>query len=183
VRQTHNLADRHTLSPKQFARYLLLVGVLLVLLLALQIRKAIWLGEANGQLQRELAAQRAAQGGAVAPTVAITKEQLNRQAERIAFANSLIAKDAFKWSVLLERLEQTLTEGIALERVQPDPRTGDISLVGRARDLSGLQGYLHGLSRSQWFADAYLLEQDRVADKEPGVQPFLRFTIAVKEAF
>lgn len=183
MRQTHNLADSHILSPKQFGRYLLLVGVLLVLLLAAQIRQAIRLGQANGQLQRELAAQRATQGQAVAPPVAISKEQLKRQAERIAFANGLIARDAFKWSVLLERLEQTLIDGIALERVQPDPKTGNISLVGRARDLSGLRGYLHGLSRSQWFADAYLLEQDRVADKKPGVQPFLRFTIDVKEAF
>lgn len=183
MKQTFNLADKFAISPKQFNRYLLAFSGLLLLLVAVQARQAIHVRQANGQLQQTLDGQRAERGEAAAKPAIISKTQLKRQAEQIVFANGIIAKDAFKWSVLLERLEQTLTDGIALERVHPDPKTGNIDLVGRARDLSGLQGYLHGLSRSTWFADAYLLEQERTGDKKPGKQPYLKFKISVKEAF
>lgn len=183
MKQPFNLADNHAISPNQVRRYLLALSALLILLLVVQTRQIICIKKSNGRLQQALATQRSMRGEIAAKPAIISKTQLKRQAKQIAFANGIIAKDAFKWSVLLKRLEQTLTDGIALERVQPDPKTGNIDLVGRSRDLTELRGYLHGLSRSEWFADAYLLEQDRVADKKPGQRPYLKFKISVKEAF
>lgn len=183
MKQSFNLAEGSRLSPKFVDRRLLISIVILAVLLVVQGWQTLILQRANEQLRTTLAKQRSAKGETTANPVAIAKSHLEEQASRIAFANSIIEKDAFKWSVLLERLEQTLSDGVALERVQPDPKTGNIKLVGRARGLDKLRNYLHGLSRSQWFADAYLLEQERIEGKKPGERSFLRFRIAVKKGF
>jgi type IV pilus assembly protein PilN len=183
VKQSFNLADGYRYSPNFVNRRLLAAVAVLALLLAGQLWQTINLNRINGQLRGSLALRESVKGTKEKKPVAISKERLDRQASRITFANSIIQKDAFKWSDLLERLEQTLSDGVALERVQPDPKTGDISLVGQARSLDTLRGYLHGLSRSQWFADAYLLEQERVEGKKPGERPLLRFKIKVRKGF
>jgi Tfp pilus assembly protein PilN len=178
-----NFADRNFISPNLANR--LLTGVVLVLavLLAGQFWGFLALRAENAGL-RQLAAGRPDHSpGADASLVPPSEDRLKRQAALIGFANEILHKDAFQWSVLLDRLEQTLTEGVSLESIGPDPKDGSVRLVGRALNIDRLRSYLGGLSRSEWFSDAYLLEQSRVAPKKPGEQSFLHFGIKVKKAF
>jgi hypothetical protein len=184
VKRHFNLADRYFLSPKLVNRLLTGSILMLALLLTGQLLGVQFLQAGNAGLRQTAADRLDRAGGTEAGLPLPTEGQLKNQAAKIEFANAILHKDAFQWSVLLDRLEQTLTVGVALESVGPDPKDGSVRLVGRALTVNNLRGYLGGLSRSEWFSDAYLLEQGRVDSNKPaGEQSFFRFVIKVKEAF
>ena len=178
-----NFADRYVVSPNLAKR--LLTGILLVLALLLTAQLLILypLQSANGKLRPVAGTGSGTSGEKERGKTPPSEGQLAKQAEQIAFANTILQQDSFQWSVLLDRLEQTLADGVSLESVGPDPKDGSVKLAGRALKLDNLREYLGGLSRSEWFSNAYLLEQEMVKAKKTGDQSFIRFDIMVKKAF
>lgn len=173
-----NLAERYLVSPNLARRWLVGLLVLLGLLLAAQGMVLVSVKTANNRLRPMVLAP--SEAGDIKPP---SEARLKAQEGRVAFANEILRQDTFQWSVLLDRLEQTLVEGVALESVGPEPRDGSVKLVGRALKIENLRDYLGGLSRSEWFSQAFLLEQTTTEAKGAGETSFIRFVIEVKEAF
>jgi len=183
VKAQFNFADRYVVSPNRAKRLFIGILVVLALWLAAQLLILYSLQSASSKLRPVAGTGSDTSGEKERGKTPPSEGQLAKQAGQIAFANAILRQDSFQWSVLLDRLEQTLADGVSLESVGPDPGDGSVKLVGRALKLDNLRGYLGGLSRSEWFSDAYLLEQATVDSKKPGEPSFIRFVIMVKEAF
>jgi hypothetical protein len=108
-----------------------------------------------------------------------------RQAADLSFADSLIAKDRFSWTDLLDRLEGTLTRGVTLTRIEPDYKERSLRLAGMAENVEALQRYLSSLLHSDSLSAAYLLGQEtkKIKDSHGREQAVVVFQVEIKEAF
>lgn len=100
-------------------------------------------------------------------------------------ANGIIAKDSFRWSELLGRLEELVPAGVALRAIQPDFKAGSLTLQGVAEDIPQLRTFLDQLVADERLGDATLLQQARTLVKDPSgaESEVVAFSIAVKGAF
>lgn len=100
-------------------------------------------------------------------------------------ANAIIAKDSFRWSDLLGRLEQLVPEGVALRSIQPDFKDSSLELQGVAKDIPQLRAFLDLLVADERLGQATLLQQARIQVKDAGAveSDVVAFSISVKGAF
>lgn len=185
MKATLNLAARHRQAAYMaatFARWLLpllglcLLSLLISLGMALHRRKSLET-DLSGMIAKLPADNR--------PARTVSAEEIKRQAEAIAFMDSLAAKDRFSWTKLLDRLEKTLTDGITLTGIEPNYREGSLQIAGLAEDVTALQRYLSSLLRSESLREAYLLQQETRKlkshlDREHAV---VVFRIVINKAF
>jgi len=113
----------------------------------------------------------------------VSPEALQKQQKSIAFANTILRKDAFRWTDLLDKLEGVLPEGVALRSIQPEYRDGSLRINGLARNLDKLQVFLDNLLVSPAFGSAFLLHQERLDPQERLGRDALNFSILLKGAF
>lgn len=100
----------------------------------------------------------AAAGKAVDPQLV---QRLNGQ---IVFANQLLERDHYRWTLLLDQLEGVVVDGIGITSLQPDYQGNTLKLTGRARNVVVLRTFLDRLAASPDFSRVYLLQQSLVAD-------------------
>ncbi len=60
------------------------------------------------------------------------------------------------WNALFNAVETVEVEQVALLALEPDPKTGMVSLSGEARDLPGLLTYVARLGQVKTLHDVYL---------------------------
>lgn len=88
---------------------------------------------------------------------------LARFKDEVAFANRLIDRKSFSWTRLLGRLEKHVPGGIAITRIAPHFKDGqveaEIKLNGDADSLEPLTKLMMNLEGSPYFADVFLLRQ------------------------
>ncbi|AMV72778.1 hypothetical protein JCM30471_12940 [Desulfuromonas carbonis] len=143
------------------------VAMLLLLILLAGLGAYFWSCWQESQKLRAAIVQmeRAAQPEVGTAEVRFSAEEYQRLRERIAFFNGVLAKDTFRWTDLLGRLERLVPAGIGLRSIQPDFRGRSLRISGLARNLDKLQNFLDRLLASEDIAAVYLLNQARI---EPG---------------
>jgi type IV pilus assembly protein PilN len=185
MKLTLNLASRTYLNRRALYGFYAVVGGLLVLLLALgvgllvsrhaqvrQIRAHL------AELGREVAGAEKAEGSTFTP--AAYQKLLND----IRFANEILAQDSFRWTALLNRLEEVVPERVAISGIVPDYKEKSLKLTGLARGVEDLQQLLDSLIASAYFSDVYLLQQSRLKEAGQGdAAGAISFSIVVRGAF
>ena len=180
-----NLASRSFINRRAlygfYAFLLSLLVLLLVLNLAFYLRsqsQARHLNERLVEFDRELSER---QETALDFSPAAYEEML----EEIAFANEILVKDSFRWTALLDRLEEVVPDKVIIRGIQPDYKSGSLNLTGEARRVEDLKRFLDNLIQSSHFSDVYLLQQAREAGKgrNGGGQGNIGFTLVVRGAF
>lgn len=176
-----NLASRIYLDRRSVRRWLLLVGGLLVLLLAINLlyawRNLRQLQQIDGRLI-EIEGKLASQRGT---TKTFTPESFARVMGEIAAANKMIDADQFRWTGLLGRLEELLPDDVAIRTLTPNYKERSLQITAVARDTAAMTALLDVLLASTDMSQVYLLNQASVeqADGETVVS----FSIVIREAF
>lgn len=80
------------------------------------------------------------------------------------------------WSDVLDAIERSTTQRVALLTLEPDARTGSVALTAEARTLDDLLNYAEALGQDPAVASVRLGQHDQRA-QEPG-QP-LRLTLSI----
>lgn len=182
---TLNLASRTYLNRRALYGFYLVVSGILVLLLALSVGLHVrslaqvrQIREHLAELKRETAGATQAEGSTFTPAA---YEQLLAE---IRFANEILVQDSFRWTVLLDRLEEVVPQNVAISSIEPDYKGNSLNLTGLARGVEDLQQFLDKLIASKYFSDVYLLQQSRL--KEAGQSEAagaISFSIVVGGAF
>ena len=177
-----NLASRIYLDRRTVRRWLLLVGGLLALLLAVNLlyswRNLQQMQLVDGRLA-EIEGKLAARRGSTATTY--TPESFQRVMGEIGAANRIIEADQFRWSRLLGRLEQLLPDDVAIRTLKPDYRNRSLQITAVARDTTAMNELLDALLASKEMSQVYLLNHAFAEDK--GGESVVSFSIVINEAF
>lgn len=156
-----NLASRSYLNRR--ALYAMYAALITVLVLLLTLNLGFFL---RGQFQaRQLKARLAELDQELAGRQEVAKgfnpDAYDKMLAEIAFANEIILKDSFRWTALLDRLEEVVPDKVIIRGIQPDFKEGSLSLTGEARRVVDLRQLLDNLIHSPDFSDVYLLTQSR----------------------
>jgi len=179
-----NLASRSYVNRRALYLFYAVLFSVLVLLLALNLvfylrtrSQTRHLHERLAVFDRELAGGQE-KGGRFSP------EAYEKMLQDIAFANEILVKDSFRWTALLDRLEEVVPAKVIIRGIQPDYKTSSLNLTGTARRVEDLKRFLDNLIESSTFSDAYLLQQSRETGRgKNGGQGDIDFTIVVRGAF
>lgn len=180
-----NLASRSYVNRRAlYALYAFLFALLIFLLvlnLGFYVRsqaQARQLNERLAEFDKDLAGRQETSNGF---SPAAYEEML----EEIAFANEILVKDSFRWTALLDRLEEVVPDKVIIRGIQPDYKSASLNLSGGARKVGDLRRFLDNLIQSSHFSDVYLLQQSRDSGKGKNGrgQGEIGFTIVVRGAF
>lgn len=152
-----NLASRPFANERPVKRTTLLVWALALVLLAINI--FLYQRHLSSQYgQRQAARDLEAQIGAEEETIRQRRTELqaielDRQNEKVVFLNAQIARRAFSWSRLFDRLEEVLPANLELARVSPKILSREssetdlvaIDLKGRAETGDSLLQFVDNL--------------------------------------
>ncbi len=180
-----NLASRAYVNRRAlYLCYALLVALLVLLLLILG-NSYYRLHAYNGQITAHLEEINRDLGLQGSATEEISSPAYQQLQERVSFANLLLAKDSFRWTALLDNLEEVVPAGVRIRSIQPDYRQRALTLVGVARGIKDLRSFLDRLIASPHFSDVFLLDQASVMVKDNLGQdhPSVTFTVDLKGAF
>jgi type IV pilus assembly protein PilN len=177
-----NLASRSYVNQRALKRLYLLLGLLLLALLAVQL-KVVVRGRAElSEVQNNLSQLR--QQLQEMNAVPLSTEQIKLQNQQHLQARMLLERDAFRWSALFDRLEKQLPEGASILSFNPDYTEQSLVLIGIARNLGDLQQLLDNLHRDT-YRQVFLRSQSRVevSDGAGGKKTALNFSIKLEGVF
>lgn len=181
MKLTLNLASRTYLNRRALRFSYLAVIALLLLLTAVNLygylRSYAQVGQLNARLG-ELERQQKKPQGEVRKMSPQEQQALSTDVD---FANQILKMDGFRWTQLLDHLEEVVPERVSVRGIRPDFRQGSFTLTGYARKVDDLRGFLDNLHASTGFSDVYLLQQAE-QDQQDGSR-LLNFSIVVKGAF
>ncbi len=179
---TINLASRRYLNRRLFQLIFWVLVLLLSGIITWQISSFLAARQQEQEyrshlqaLQEQLTGKRPEQQSAVG---------LAQQQAAYDRAAILLQQDAFRWTLLFDRMEQLLPTGISLRSFNPDYEKNALVLTGVARDLSRLQALLDNLHGAD-FQHAYLITQGEVQvnDGRGGKRTALSFSINLAGVF
>lgn len=98
---------------------------------------------------------------------------------RIEFANTVLERDSLRRSLLFDRIEALMVDGIRLRSLQPDFKTRSVRLSGTATEVVTLRRFLDRLVASPAHAQVYLLQQSQ--RKTSGDDTGVDFSIELRE--
>jgi type IV pilus assembly protein PilN len=181
-----NLATRTYVNRRALYALYALLAVLLVFWLGLGFSS--WQKDHTeiGRLEEQLQQVREQLGGLGdegAPPFDSTDYQV--LLDDLAFADDILARDAFRWTRLFLRLEQLLPEGASLRSLRPEHRERALSLTAVARGNEQMNRFIDQLMASEDLNQVYLLSQERAEVTDPAGQkrPAVRFSLLIQEAF
>jgi len=177
-----NLASRFYLDRRSVRRWLLLLGVLLILWLAVDLlygyrylqqwqQAGAYLSEIDKRLARERGIE----------VSSYTPEKLAQVRERIGVANQIILADQFRWTALLSRLEALLPVDVAIQSLRPDYSKRSLQLNLIARDTAAMTELLDTMLNSEDMSRVFLSRQT-LTDQASG-ENLVQFTLTIEEAF
>lgn len=185
MKLTLNLSSRTYLNRRTLYGFYAVLTVLLATLLLLNIGLFFRSQSQARQTRDRLAALEAETGGTdVDGAGAGTPAAYEKLLEHIRFANGVLQQDSFRWTALLNRLEEVVPAKVQIGGIKPDYQKKTLSLSGQAQRVEDLQQFLDNLIESPHFSDVYLLQQTRNApDRKGGTGKTISFSIVVKGAF
>jgi len=160
---TVNFASQKRYRERFYKRVLALVILGLGIILALQVRQYVAGYQLERQYQQHLSElEKQLQGDSLKQGNGDQLAALQRDYNQ---ARKLLKQDAFRWTLLFDRIEAILPPGISLRGFNPDYDKNVLVLTGVARDLGSLQRLLDNL-HAESFKDAFLLQQSEVKLKD-----------------
>jgi Tfp pilus assembly protein PilN len=177
-----NLASRFYLDRRSVRRWLLLLGILLSVWLAVDLLygyRCLQQWQQAGAYLQELDKRQAREQGIVVS--GYTPEKLAQVRERIGAANELIVADQFRWTALLSRLEALLPEDVAVQSLRPDYAKRTLQLTLLARDTAAMTELLDTLLNSEDMSQVFLGSQSQT--RQESGESLVQFTLTVQEAF
>ncbi|NCO53172.1 MAG: PilN domain-containing protein [Deltaproteobacteria bacterium] len=93
-------------------------------------------------------------------------------AERVALeetftqAGHLLKRDAFRWTALLDQMEELVPTGVSLAGFRPDYAKNRLAMTGRARGLKEMRVFLDRLLKDQGFERVFLQSHSRIMVKD-----------------
>jgi Tfp pilus assembly protein PilN len=97
-------------------------------------------------------------------------------AEALRQMDAVTARLNVPWSDVLDAIERSTTQKVALLTLEPDARTGSVSLTTEARSLDDLLNYAEALGQDAAVASVRMGQHD-LREQEPG-QP-VRMTLSI----
>lgn len=186
MKLTLNLASRTYVNRRLlYLGYALVLGTL-VLLLAFGAHRAWRLRAHSLQLGVQLSTLEKTLGEVGEETEpVVTAAEMARQKAQVTSANAILERDGFRWTVLLDRLEEMTLEGVTIVSLQPDYKARSLRLTGQARSLKELRAFLDRLITSPAFSEVYLLQQGsaKVKTASGAERPALGFSLVLKGVF
>lgn len=174
MRLTINLATRTYVNRKKLNLLLGGAGTFLVLILILLGNTAFSTIAESIRLEKEIRPLDEKFSG----DAGVSEKDYRRLLSDIAFANALIDKKTLNWLALMDRLEATVPDGVAISAIEPDLNAGGLKLNGMTRKFGNLRSFMEELESKGFFRDVYLLS---LADTKVGeTQTGLTFTISCK---
>ena len=169
MRFTLNLATKTYLDQRLVNR--VAVGGLM-LLLALLAWNVSRFARNMGQLDRLAAENASFESRLNSRPAGVSEKDYNLLLASISFYNGVIERKAFNWLALLDQLENSTPEGIALSSFAPEKNSGEFKIEGRAKSFAQVSSYLEKLEDSKDFKNILLLSHSDVSigEKSRGVQ-------------
>ncbi len=143
-----NLATRTGLNRRLVS---LVCGASCVLLMATMVGQMLLCGVSAGtvrQLDDEIVSRR---GSALPGGPPVTAEDRALLKDSAAFYNDILARRAFSWSDMVQRLERTIPRGIAVTNLEPDLKAGTIKLEAYALHFADIQSCMEQIEASDDF--------------------------------
>lgn len=181
-----NLATRTYVNRRALYIAYALIGLLLVLWLGINFFS---LRHDQGEINRlesrlqQVRQQLGGLGSENAPS--FDSNDYRALIDDLAFADSVLERDAFRWTLLLGRLEQLLPDGVALRTLRPEHRERELTVTAVARGVEQMRDFLDRLMASEDLDDVYLLSQEshEVTDSAGQKHPAVRFNLRIQGAF
>jgi len=169
MRLTINLATRTYINHGQLYLALSLVFLILLGILALNVWGISSRAGETSRIKGELAAMQKKSVGSRGP--AFTEPDYQRLLTHIHYANSVISRKTFNWVILLDHLESVVPDGVAVTKIEPDPKTKVLKLSGATLSFKRLRQLLENMEQSQQFSEIFLISQSdaRVSDNQKGI--------------
>ena len=181
-----NLASRSYINRRGLHTLYAGLTLFFLLLLVLNGRSVFSLQKRQSQTEKHLAEVRHTLGylhnGQNAKE---TGSELAALRQEIAWANGILQQDSFRWTALLDQLEDVITDSTRIRAIQPQFKDGSLKISGVAKNVTALQDFLDRLVASPHFTDVYLFSQSRVEIKDSGgrSRDALNFSLELKGAF
>jgi Tfp pilus assembly protein PilN len=177
MRFTINIATRTHIDRKMVNRAGYAVLALLLVLLVWNISRTFW---SLGELRRLQADNAAYEKNLNSRPSGVSEKDFTRLLEDIQFYNEIIGRKSYNWLGVLEQLEVTTPDGIALSSLGIDKKTGELKFEGHARSFAQVRSYIEKLEDSKAYTAILLLSHGEIAvgEKTKGV----RFAISCKAA-
>lgn len=156
-----NLASGTYVNHRQVRAILAVMGIILVGLLVVNTMTVLRDTSRREELElrlNELDGQEKGRG----TQKEVSRSALAGQEKRIRLANELLVRDSYRWTALLDSLENHLPDGVSIRSLQPDYQSGLLNLTGVAASVGDLRKFIDNLSRSTVFTHLYLKEQRTV---------------------
>jgi len=177
-----NLASRSYVNQRALKQLYLLLCLLLLLLLAFQVKSCLVSRDEINAVQNSLHELRQQLHGELPES--LPAEQIQAQQQRYLYAGKLLQRDAFRWTALFTRMENLLPDGVSIRSFTPDYQERELVLIGVARDLADLRKLLDKLHADS-FQQVFLQSQNRieVSDGADGKKPAISFSIKLEGVF
>lgn len=185
MKVTLNLASRRYVNRRALKFLGILFILLLLVLLTFQVSGYLQRQRQAQQYEKNLAELEREHQQLLGQTVqSLTPPQSERQKLALQQAKTLLQRDAFRWTVLFDRMEKRLPSGVSITSFTPDYKTQSLDLAGYARNLSDLQRLLNNL-HSDSFKQVFLQSQSQVivSDGQGGEVPALSFNLKLEGVF
>jgi hypothetical protein len=184
MKLTLNLADRSYVHKRSLHLFYAVTLVAMAICSAVQGGLALRLHRQEQQVEARLQALQQAKASQQ-PVAQLSPKALQALRQEVALANDILARDSFRWTVMLDRLEEVVQDGITIRSLQPDYREGSLRLAASARGLPQLGTFLDQLLASGFFSDVYLLDQAtaKVKDSAGAERTAITFSLQLKGAF
>ncbi len=177
-----NLASRRYINQR--ALKLALYGGIVLLLVVLAIQANIYLKNRQFILQHQIRVESLQKQLNNKLPQRLTSDELAEQ--RLAYdrAEAMLQRDAFNWTVLFDRMEKLLPDGISLRSFNPDYDKQCLVIIGVSKNLANLQALLDNLQDGQ-FKQVYLKNQGEVEvdNGRGGKRTALSFSISLEGVF
>jgi len=163
MRFTINIATRAYLDYRRVNQACVVCITLLLALLVWNVTRVSW---NIGELRRLKAESAVLEGRLGSRPAGVSEKEYTRMQASIRFYNDVIERKSYAWLGLLELLENTTPEGIALVSLVPDRKGGELKIDGRAKNFGLVRTYMEKLEDSKAFTDIMLLSHNEVAAGE-----------------
>jgi Tfp pilus assembly protein PilN len=184
MKLTLNLADRSYVHKRTLYLFYAVVLAGMAICSAVQGGLLLRLHQQQEQVETHLRELLQSKAGRQ-PAAELEPRALQTLRQEVALANDILSRDSFRWTVMLDRLEEVVQDGITIRSLQPDYREGSLRLAASARGLPQLSSFLDRLLASGFFSDVYLLDQasTKVKDGAGIERPAIKFSLMLKGAF
>lgn len=184
MKLTLNLASKKHLDRQTvyvaYGVILAFLGMLLLLNLNTVIRGQMQVSTLRGHLSKlEDDAGKGAKGA-----LAVSPARMQQTQDEVAFANELLEKDSFRWTEMLNHLEEVVRRGISIRSISPDYKEGGLKVSGLARDGKTLRQFIDRIEASDHFAEVFLFRQANVeVDYRKRKRRAVSFSLELKGVF